>query len=110
MVSSSQPVRSDTDLREYCGAFGIYSFTGKDVAHDIYMALMNLQHRGQDAAGIATLSKGEIMLHKGVGQVDDVFHEQKTLEGLKGSIGIGHVRYPTCIVPSSNVLFCPAPA
>jgi len=47
-------MHSDLDKREYCGAFGIYSFSGKSVASDIYFGLMNLQHRGQDSAGAST--------------------------------------------------------
>ena len=94
MVSSSQPVRSDTDLREYCGAFGIYSFTGKDVAHDIYMALMNLQHRGQDSAGASTSNGKKICTVRGLGFVPEVL-TAGAIESLSGHLGIGHTRYPT---------------
>ena len=51
IISQGTSTRSDLDKREYCGAIGIYSFKGHAVAHDIYFGLMNLQHRGQDAAG-----------------------------------------------------------
>ena len=94
MVSSSQPVRSDTDKREYCGAFGIYSFTGKDVAHDIYMALMNLQHRGQDSAGASTSDGKKISTVRGLGFVSEVLNAG-AIATLPGHVGIGHVRYPT---------------
>ena len=74
-----------------CGFIGIL---GKDdVASDIYLSLLNIQHRGQDAAGIVTFSN-RFNLKKGNGLVRDVFKE-KNLSYLKGNIGIGHVRYPT---------------
>jgi len=75
-----------------CGIIGI---VGKqEVTPSIYDALTILQHRGQDAAGIATLDGHKIRLHKGNGLVADVFTHSE-LAKLKGNIGIGHVRYPT---------------
>jgi len=84
----------DYEKREYCGIFGICSFSGKPVAHDIYMGLMNLQHRGQDSAGAATCDGGKVHVVRGLGFVSDVLNE-RALERLPGSVGIGHVRYPT---------------
>lgn len=75
-----------------CGIIGI---VGKQaVTPSIYDALTLLQHRGQDAAGIATLEGHRIHLYKGNGLVRDVFPRAE-LKQLKGNIGIGHVRYPT---------------
>jgi amidophosphoribosyltransferase len=75
-----------------CGIIGI---VGKQpVTPSIYDALTILQHRGQDAAGIATLDGHKIHLRKGNGLVTDVFPHAE-LAKLKGNIGIGHVRYPT---------------
>lgn len=82
------------EKREYCGAFGIYSFSGKDVAHDIYLGLMYLQHRGQDSAGAAVYGKKGLLLARGLGHVPDVL-TPSAIEGLTGHVGIGHVRYPT---------------
>ncbi|MFA5947896.1 MAG: amidophosphoribosyltransferase [Candidatus Gracilibacteria bacterium] len=74
-----------------CGVVGIYS---KDyVAQDIYDALLTLQHRGQDATGIATYD-GIFHLRKDVGLVKDVYLE-KDMQNLKGYVGIGHTRYST---------------
>ena len=75
-----------------CGIVGI---VGKSaVAPALYEALTMLQHRGQDAAGIATLDGYRIKLRKGSGLVRDVF-ERADMLNLSGNVGIGHVRYPT---------------
>ena len=74
-----------------CGIAGIVGTSG--VNQRIYDALTVLQHRGQDAAGIATVAEGELFVRKGQGLVRDVFQQHHMLE-LKGNIGIGHVRYP----------------
>ncbi|MCB1615556.1 MAG: amidophosphoribosyltransferase [Pseudomonadales bacterium] len=75
-----------------CGVVGI---VGKSRVNTwLYDALTMLQHRGQDAAGIATCDDGRVFQQKGNGLVKDVFsftHMQR----LKGNMGIGHVRYPT---------------
>ncbi|HLW73603.1 MAG TPA: amidophosphoribosyltransferase [Gammaproteobacteria bacterium] len=75
-----------------CGIVGI---VGKsDVNQLLYDALLVLQHRGQDAAGIMTSDGGHLYLRKSNGLVRDVFHERHMLR-LKGTMGIGHARYPT---------------
>ncbi len=75
-----------------CGVVGIFGTS--EVNQDIYDALTVLQHRGQDAAGIATEENGKFFLRKSNGLVRDVFHTRH-MRQLKGNIGIGHVRYPT---------------
>src|SRR5215469_14630510 len=81
-----------------CGIIGI---VGKsDVASSLYDALTVLQHRGQDAAGIATVDGNRLRLHKGNGLVADVFHREDMLK-LRGRLGIGHCRYPTAGTESS---------
>jgi amidophosphoribosyltransferase len=67
----------------------------------LYDALTMLQHRGQDAAGIATLKGHQIRLHRGNGLVRDVFEPQH-MTGLEGNAGIGHVRYPTAGMDDSS--------
>ncbi|MCX6772882.1 MAG: hypothetical protein NTV88_03890 [Candidatus Micrarchaeota archaeon] len=94
MGASRDNSTSQYELREYCGALGIYSFSGEQVAHDIYLGLMNLQHRGQDSAGAATSDGKKISLVRELGYVAQVLDE-KTLKTLPGFVGIGHVRYPT---------------
>ena len=76
-----------------CGIVGIYH-KDNDVAGDIYDALIQVQHRGQDAAGIATWDGTKMSLHKDLGVVTEVFKTNESLS-LEGSVGVGHVRYPT---------------
>jgi amidophosphoribosyltransferase len=64
------------------------------VNQQIYDALTVLQHRGQDAAGIITEEAGRLHIRKRNGLVRDVFQERHML-GLRGNVGMGHVRYPT---------------
>ncbi|MDH3510998.1 MAG: amidophosphoribosyltransferase [Gammaproteobacteria bacterium] len=75
-----------------CGIVGIVS--NSPVNQAIYDALTVLQHRGQDAAGIAIDDAGTLCTHKNKGMVRDVFRTRHMLQ-LRGNVGIGHVRYPT---------------
>ena len=75
-----------------CGVIGVVS--QKEVSPVIYDALTILQHRGQDAAGIATSTNNRFFLRKQLGLVRDVIRNQHILT-LRGNMGIGHVRYPT---------------
>ncbi|HTT26456.1 MAG TPA: amidophosphoribosyltransferase [Thermoplasmata archaeon] len=79
--------------REFCGVIGV-SLPGKGAAPFIYRGLRALQHRGQESAGIATTSHGTIHHRKGLGLVHEIF-SREVVEALRGSVGIGHVRYPT---------------
>ncbi|MBS4536138.1 amidophosphoribosyltransferase [Clostridium sp. D2Q-14] len=81
-------------LKEECGVFGIYSENIEDVSQRIYFGLVALQHRGQESAGIAICKDNRINYYKEMGLVREVFNE-KTINRLKGNIGIGHVRYST---------------
>lgn len=75
-----------------CGIIGI---VGKDsVSTRLYDGLTLLQHRGQDAAGIATCHEGRLVLKRGAGLVRDVFRSSD-IQRLEGRMGIAHVRYPT---------------
>ena len=82
-----------------CGIVGIVGQSA--VAPLLYDALTLLQHRGQDAAGIATLDGARIRLHKGCGLVRDVFGADDMMK-LTGNVGIGHVRYPTAGMDDSS--------
>ena len=75
-----------------CGIVGVVS--NNPVNQLIYDALLLLQHRGQDAAGIATNFGNAFCMHKANGLVRDVFRT-RNMRSLQGNSGIGHVRYPT---------------
>ncbi|MBZ0087007.1 MAG: amidophosphoribosyltransferase [Thermomonas sp.] len=75
-----------------CGIVGIVG--QGEVAGLLYDALTVLQHRGQDAAGIATVHGTRLRVHKGNGLVRDVF-DARAMALLQGRVGIAHCRYPT---------------
>jgi amidophosphoribosyltransferase len=75
-----------------CGIVGVFGHS--PVSQVIYDSLSMLQHRGQDAAGIATCFGGKFYLEKGNGLITDVF-DANNMARLLGDMGIGHVRYPT---------------
>lgn len=79
--------------REECGIFGIYA-PGDDVAQLTFFGLHALQHRGQEAAGIAVADGTQIRLHKGVGLVSAVITPD-IMGSLSGRFAIGHTRYST---------------
>ena len=82
----------DDRLHEECGVVGI---SGIDSAAELaFLGLYALQHRGQEAAGIAALSEHGARLHKGIGLVADVFDANR-LAQLPGSSAVAHVRYST---------------
>ena len=75
-----------------CGIVGVISHA--PVNQLIYDALLLLQHRGQDAAGIVTMQGTKCFMHKARGMVRDVFRT-RNMRGLPGDVGLGQVRYPT---------------
>ncbi|MEW5837353.1 MAG: amidophosphoribosyltransferase [Pseudomonadota bacterium] len=75
-----------------CGIIGVVGCS--PVNQLIYDGLTILQHRGQDAAGMMTCEQGRLYQRKDKGLVKDVFHTRH-MRQLHGSVGIGHVRYPT---------------
>lgn len=76
-----------------CGIVGMIS--GKQPVNQLlYDALLLLQHRGQDAAGIVTMQGTKCFMHKARGMVRDVFRT-RNMRALPGTVGLGQVRYPT---------------
>jgi amidophosphoribosyltransferase len=79
-------------LHEECGVFGVLG--RPDAANLVYLGLYALQHRGQESAGIASVTDGRIVLEKEMGYVADVFTHDR-IARLPGDTAIGHVRYST---------------
>lgn len=79
--------------RDACGVFGVWA-PGEDVAKLTYFGLYALQHRGQEAAGIAVSDGAAVLVFKDLGLVAQVFDEA-TLSSLTGHLAVGHTRYST---------------
>jgi amidophosphoribosyltransferase len=82
----------DDKFHDECGVFGIFGHP--EAAKMAYLGLYALQHRGQEAAGIAASNGLDVHVIKGTGLAEDVF-DPKTLALLPGDIAIGHTRYST---------------
>ena len=80
-------------IHEECGVFGIYDPAG-GCARTAYYGLFALQHRGQEACGIATMNGRELDFHKDTGLLGEVFSPE-ILDRLDGTMAVGHVRYST---------------
>ncbi|MCI5773105.1 MAG: amidophosphoribosyltransferase [Erysipelotrichaceae bacterium] len=79
-------------LNEECGVFGIYNVD--DASSLTYFGLHALQHRGQEACGIATSDGENITCYKGKGLISEVFNTN-IINSMKGKFAVGHVRYST---------------
>jgi amidophosphoribosyltransferase len=75
-----------------CGVFGIFGHP--EAANIAYLGLHALQHRGQESAGIASAGVDQLLLHRGMGHVIDVFTPEQIAK-MRGQAAIGHVRYST---------------
>ncbi|MEJ7846307.1 MAG: amidophosphoribosyltransferase, partial [Acidimicrobiales bacterium] len=79
--------------KEACGVFGLYA-PGQPVSHLAYLGLYALQHRGQEAAGMAVSDGAQLTVVKDQGLVSGVF-DDRALQTLQGHLAIGHTRYST---------------
>ena len=86
-------LRDAAGPQDACGVFGIWA-PGEDVANLTYYGLYALQHRGQEAAGMAVADGRTIVVFKELGLVAQVFDE-RTLSSLSGHLAVGHTRYST---------------
>ncbi|MET9028119.1 amidophosphoribosyltransferase [Nocardia sp. NPDC004168] len=92
-ASCPTPDVDENEPREECGVFGVWA-PSEEVAKLTYYGLYALQHRGQEAAGIAVSDGSQILVFKDLGLVSQVFDEQ-TLAAMPGHIAVGHCRYST---------------
>ena len=83
----------ENEPREECGVFGVWA-PGEEGAKLTYYGLYALQHRGQEAAGIAVGDGSQVLVFKDLGLVSQVFDEQ-TLAAMPGHVAVGHCRYST---------------
>jgi amidophosphoribosyltransferase len=83
----------DDSPREECGIIGVFA-PNEDVARMAFFGLFALQHRGQEAAGIAVADGHVVSLYKDIGLVSQVFRAG-ALDDLRGHYAIGHTRYST---------------
>ena len=90
---TTEPIELESSPREECGVFGVWA-PGEDVAKLTYYGLYALQHRGQEAAGIAVADGSQVLVFKDLGLVSQVFDEQ-TLAAMHGHVAVGHCRYST---------------
>ncbi len=80
-------------LNEECGVFGVFGV--KNASQLTYLGLHNLQHRGQEGAGIVSTDGEKLYQHRGRGLLSKAFADPRDLNKLVGSAAIGHVRYST---------------
>jgi len=97
-VTIQEPVPDENPPGEECGVFGVWA-PGEEVAKMTYFGLYALQHRGQEAAGIAVADGSQVLVFKDLGLVSQVFEEQ-TLAAMEGHVAIGHCRYSTSGQPT----------
>ncbi|WP_246389052.1 amidophosphoribosyltransferase [Corynebacterium incognita] len=83
----------EQEPREECGVFGVWA-PGEEVAKLSYFGLFALQHRGQEAAGIAVGDDDRLVVFKDMGLVSQIFDES-ILDSLHGNVAVGHTRYST---------------
>jgi amidophosphoribosyltransferase len=84
----------DRPPREECGVFAVFGHP--EAAAHAALGLHALQHRGQEAAGIATFDGTHFHQHKALGLVGDSFSTPAVIQGLPGHAAVGHTRYATC--------------
>ena len=84
----------DDSPREECGVFGVCT-AADEAAGMTYNALLALQHRGQEGAGIAVMRGNSILYHKDMGLVGEVFSAAELERMPRAHAAVGHVRYST---------------
>jgi amidophosphoribosyltransferase len=94
--------------KEECGVIGL-STPGSESARLAFFALMALQHRGQESAGIAVSDGSRVRMHKAMGLVTQVFNDEEIVGDLPGHLAVGHTRYSTSgssVLRNAQPIFC----
>ncbi|MBQ9988290.1 MAG: amidophosphoribosyltransferase [Clostridia bacterium] len=82
-------------LKEACAVFGLFNNDDFDAGQIAYQSLFAMQHRGQDGAGIAGAVQNEVVIHKDLGLVSEVFSDDSLRPFSNSRVLIGHARYAT---------------
>lgn len=101
------PLELEDRPKEECGIIGVYT-PGHEAARFAFFGLFALQHRGQEAAGIAVSDGDQVRMHKDVGLVSQVFNED-ILSTLPGESAVGHTRYSTTgasVLRNAQPIYC----
>jgi amidophosphoribosyltransferase len=101
------PLELEDRPKEECGIVGVYT-PGLEAARFAFFGLFALQHRGQEAAGIAVSDGSQVRMHKDVGLVSQVFNEEILLT-LPGESAVGHTRYSTTgasVLRNAQPIYC----
>ncbi|MBL4903989.1 MAG: amidophosphoribosyltransferase [Desulfocapsa sp.] len=99
MKRNNVQIVEDGRPKHECGVCGILGH--EDASKLTYFGLYAQQHRGQESAGIVASDAGKVSIHKAMGLVPEIFSED-ILQGLPGSMAMGHVRYST--TGASNII------
>ena len=84
---------NEDKVHDECGMYAVYSATNQNLASTLYYGLYQLQHRGQESAGMAVSYGRDIKYYKNTGLVSEVFSEDKLALLPEGDLALGHVRY-----------------
>jgi len=87
-------MKINRELNEECAVFGV-SLTADEAVGITYNGLLSLQHRGQEGAGIAVVDDNNILCHKNIGFVSEIFSDRELQKLPKGRVAVGHTRYST---------------
>jgi amidophosphoribosyltransferase len=101
------PLELEDRPKEECGVLGVYT-PGHQAARFAFFGLFALQHRGQEAAGIAVSDGTQVRMHKDTGLVSQVFNEENLAE-LQGEFAVGHTRYSTTgasVLRNAQPIYC----
>jgi amidophosphoribosyltransferase len=101
------PLELEDRPKEECGVLGVYT-PGHQAARFAFFGLFALQHRGQEAAGIAVSDGTQVRMHKDTGLVSQVFNEEN-LSALQGEFAVGHTRYSTTgasVLRNAQPIYC----